>query len=84
MDEKYILLEDRNTGEHQSAHNCSRCGEDHEHLTLYAFYRPITDHEDGFEWKWWMTCPTTGDPILVVDLPDGLDVADLPKHVSPQ
>lgn len=53
---------------HTTLSGCARCGDDHEDLPTVLFWRPIEDHEDGFFWRWWATCPTTGDPILIRDL----------------
>ncbi len=42
---------------------CARCGEDHRDLDVHTFLRPVVD-PDG-EWRYWLTCPVTGDPILM-------------------
>jgi hypothetical protein len=48
---------------------CARCGEDHDDLPFYLFDRPPERGETEtytYRYKWWATCPTTCDPILMV------------------
>lgn len=51
--------------------NCARCGQDHRQLYFREFQRapaPVLT-EDGsarLSYKWWGTCPRSGDPILLV------------------
>ncbi len=66
--EEHIAIEKRRFEKEHGTEACPRCGGAHESLDLVSFYRPILDHEDGFAWRWWAACPTTGDPILVYDL----------------
>ncbi len=72
FDEEYIDAESRTFSYdgHPEGDECPRCGGDHAIPSIVAFYRPILDHEDGHAWRWWMTCPVTGDPVLVADLGD--------------
>lgn len=60
-----ILSIEERTSDYGSVRSCARCGGDHDGLQAVSFHQPILDHEDGFEWRWWVTCPATGDPILV-------------------
>lgn len=47
--------------------NCSRCGGSHDELALNKLTRSFAPPEaGGVEWTHWSTCPTTGEPILVV------------------
>ena len=41
--------------------NCARCGQDHE-LEFRRFQRPM--QRTGY--THWATCPTTGEPIIMV------------------
>lgn len=52
-----------------SVFHCARCGEDHTDLSPKTFQRPVID-EDGTVWDRWVTCPTTGDPILITTKPE--------------
>lgn len=38
---------------------CARCGEDHKQLTFFKLARPTP------RYKYWATCPTNGEPILM-------------------
>ncbi len=76
--EEYRDIETRRVGESDlSDRNCVRCGDRHDRLEVVAFWQPILDEDDGFAYRWWAPCPTTGDPILMRDLkeprPDGAD-----------
>lgn len=72
IDEAYIGLDTRtyDYDGHPEGDVCARCGGSHAITIIYPFYRPILDHGDGKAWRWWMTCPVTGDPVLVADLKD--------------
>lgn len=37
---------------------CQRCGRDHAGLE----FRELTNPAD--DWRWWATCPETGEPVL--------------------
>jgi hypothetical protein len=44
--------------------NCARCGNDHsEPLDWHAFVNPVPT--DKGEYRYWASCPTNGDPILL-------------------
>ncbi|KKN69206.1 hypothetical protein LCGC14_0443820 [marine sediment metagenome] len=76
MADQYRDIETRRDVDRQAdftVGNCARCGDDHEGLSVVTFFRPIEDHEDGFEWIWWAECPTTGDPILICEKPKEAD-----------
>lgn len=60
-------------GDRNNVRGCARCGEDHPPLDVVAFWRPFED-ADGV-WRWWATCPTTGDPILISNAEDLTDEA---------
>ena len=48
-----------------NSQGCARCegGPDHAALKVYRFAKPIRDR-DG-TWRYWATCPRTGDPIII-------------------
>lgn len=39
---------------------CQRCGKDHPELEFKPLSNPVDD------WKWWATCPNTGEPVLAM------------------
>jgi hypothetical protein len=45
--------------------NCARCDGKHAALLFHKMQRSF--QVIGSEWQWWATCPTTGDPILLMD-----------------
>jgi len=45
--------------------DCSCCGEEHPKL----FWTRYVRNEWGDGPAWWATCPTTGDPITMVQIP---------------
>jgi hypothetical protein len=52
----------------KSVSNCARCGGTHSDLPVKRFERPVAPAEmNGLAWDRWATCPTTGDPILIMD-----------------
>lgn len=63
MGEEYRPIATRTFKGTRKVGGCARCGDDHEDLDEIAFWRPSED-ADGV-WRWWATCPTTGDPILI-------------------
>ncbi len=74
IDDDYKSIEKRTdvdgNGPNHNTVGCARCGDDHKNLSTIAFFRPILDHKDGLAWRWWATCPTTGDPILIANAPE--------------
>ncbi len=61
--------------------HCARCGADHRALEYVRFEQPIED-DDGTVWAWWATCPNTGDPVLMRDLPEGtVEIDDENHHI---
>lgn len=64
-----------------SVKHCARCGQDHDDLHYKKFVNPIYD-DDGTEWGWWATCPTTGDPILMRTYPGPLFNGDVSGEQS--
>jgi len=58
---------------------CSRChGEGHKDLSFKCFMIPVVIGDMTF--KWWATCPVTGEPILLTTMEDG-DTAKPIKEV---
>lgn len=54
--------------------NCNRCGGDHDGLVAAKFKHPFAPPECApIAWTHWATCPTTGDPILVMVKDDKKD-----------
>lgn len=58
----------------ETVYHCARCGEDH-HDLIFAQFRgePIVD-EDGTVWNWWSLCRITGDPVLLREVPAGVQI----------
>ncbi len=46
-------------------YHCARCGKMHIGLEFKKFYRPIRD-KDGTTWDYWILCPISDDPILLL------------------
>lgn len=50
-----------------SMRNCSRCGGEHHGLEFVRMARPFAPLEAApLEWTHFASCPTNGDPILMV------------------
>ena len=55
----------------KSVSGCARCGGSHENLALHTFKVPFAPPEArGVVWDRWATCPATGDPILIANVPE--------------
>lgn len=47
--------------------DCARCGEDHHELAARPLTRPHAPPEASpLAWNYWATCPTNGEPILMI------------------
>lgn len=46
--------------------NCVRCGLAHAGLVTKPFERPVAPPDAPHVWTHWTTCPTNGDPVLVM------------------
>lgn len=55
--------------------NCARCGKDHsDGVRAKPFDIPFAPPEsNGMVWTHWATCPTNGDPILIMQTPDSVE-----------
>lgn len=48
--------------------NCARCNGNHDDLVFRPLLQPILDDEGKAVWTHWALCPTTGEPILMVEV----------------
>jgi hypothetical protein len=53
--------------------SCARCGEVHENVETKRLTQPVyKDDSSTVLYSHWAPCPTNGEPILVVEIPNGL------------
>ncbi len=45
---------------------CARCEGTHENVVALKLRRPIAPPELDFAWTHWFSCPTTGEPVILV------------------
>lgn len=63
---------------------CARCDGNHEHLAARAMARPFAPAEaGGLVWTHWASCPTNGDPVLVMATANEGRHEPLPTYVKP-